>query len=150
MPQKNPGDKVPHEAREAITAAVEAIADYHNEITSSGEKVIAKIAQAARSVGWPNEVVSGVVDQAQTAMKAQLQMMNHTMALWREQIKSWPDLNLAGQWPGPDDFKAMSAKTAQLWNQMGENWQKNWAQTMMSKWTASSRRDASSKTEDRE
>jgi hypothetical protein len=83
-------------------------------------------------------------------MKAQLQMMNNTMALWREQIKSWPDLNLAGQWPGPDDLKAMTAETAQLWNQMGEHWQKNWAQTMMSEWTATSRRDASSKTEDRE
>jgi hypothetical protein len=39
------------------------------------------------------------------------------------------------QMPGMEGFPAMMANPMQFWMQMGEQWQKNWAQAMQS-WTA--------------
>lgn len=150
MRKQNTNAEDPYTAGNAITAAIEAIAEYHREITASGDELIAKVAEAARSLGWPDQVVSNVVDQLQTVTNAQLQLMNNTMELWRERIRSWPDLTSAGKWPDPDDFKAVSVDTARLWKQTGEQWQKNWAQMMMSQWTGSQRRGTAPNKEDRE
>ena len=138
------------EAREAISAVFEAIAECHNEVASSSEKVVAKIAQAARVLGCPDQVVSGMINQLQSVTKMQIQMMDHTMEAWQEQIRSWPDLSLAGNWPDAEAFKAMSVDLAQFWTRMGVQWQKNWAQMMMSQWVEPSKRNAPRKSDDRE
>ena len=72
------------------------------------------------------------------------------MEVWRGRIKSWPSLTGAGYWPDAEAFKAMSVNTAQFWTQMGEQWQKNWAQKMMSEWAKSSKRNVPPKSDDRE
>jgi len=139
------------EVRRAIGAAFDAITEWRTEVTSSSEKVVARIAEAARALGWPDPVVSGIVNQMQSAAKMQFQMMDRTMEVWHEQIKSWPTLGTAGNWPDAEALNAMSASLARFWSQTGEQWQKNWAQMMMSQWTkSSSRRNVPPKTEDRE
>src|SRR5437773_11188336 len=90
MPLRDFNPKLSDEAREAISSAFDAIAECHNEVAASREKVVTKIAQAARVLGWPNQVVSGMINQMQSVTKMQIQMMDHTMEVWREQIKSWP------------------------------------------------------------
>src|SRR6267142_51261 len=64
----------------------------------------------------------------------QIQMMDHTMEVWRQQIKSWPSRSSPGNWLDAETFKAVPDNTAQFWTRMGEQWQKNWAQMMMSQW----------------
>src|SRR6266478_5628720 len=58
MPLRDFNPKLSDEAREAISAAFDAIAECHNEVAASSEKVVTKIAQAARALGWPDQVVS--------------------------------------------------------------------------------------------
>jgi len=45
----------------------------------------------------------------------------------------------------------MSVNTAQFWTRMGEQWQKDWAQMMMSQWVGRpSKRNVPRKSDDRE
>ena len=134
MPLRDFNPKLSDEAREAVSAALDAIAECHNEVAASRKKVVTKIAQAARVLGWPGQVVSGMVNQMQSVTKMQIQMMDHTMEVWREHIKSWPSRSSPENWLDAETFKAMSVNTAQLWTRMGEQWQKNWAPMMMSQW----------------
>ena len=51
----------------------------------------------------------------------------------------------------PEAFKAMSVNTAQFWTRMGEQWQKDWAQMMMSQWVGRpTKRNVPRKSDDRE
>src|ERR1700730_11439555 len=91
MPLRDFNPELSDEAREAISAAFDVIAECHNEVAASNEKVVTKIAQAARVLGWPDQVVSGMINHMQSVTKMQIQMMDRTMEVWREQIKSWPN-----------------------------------------------------------
>ena len=148
MPRRDFNSNLSDAAREAISAALDAIAEYRNEVTSSGEKVVAEIARTARVLGSPDQVVSGMIDQMQSVTKMQIQMMDHIMEIWREQVKSWPGLSSSGNWPDAEAIKATSVNLAQFWTQMGAQWQKNWAQIMMSQWVGHAKRNIPS--EDRE
>jgi hypothetical protein len=151
MPLRDFNPKLSDEAREAISAAFDAIAECHNEVAASSEKVVTKIAQAARVLGWPDQVVSGMINHMQSVTKMQIQMMDRTMEVWREQIKSWPNRSSPDNWLDAEAFKAMSVNTAQFWTRMGEQWQKDWAQMMMSQWVGRpSKRNVRRKSDDRE
>src|SRR6516164_509357 len=106
MPLRDFNPKLSDEAREAISAAFDAIADCHNEVAASSEKVVTRIAQAARVLGWPDQVVSAMIDQMQTVTKTQIQMMDHTMEVWREQINSWPSRGTPDNWLDAGALKA--------------------------------------------
>ena len=56
MPQRNANPKHSDEVREAIKAAIDAIAEYHGVVAASNAEVVAKIAQVARALGWPDHV----------------------------------------------------------------------------------------------
>ena len=151
MPLRDFNPKLSDEAREAISAAFDAIAECHNEVAASSEKVVTKIAEATLVLGWPDQVVSGMINQMQSVTKMQIQMMDHTMEVWREQIKSWPNRSSPDNWLDAEAFKAMSVNTAQFWTRMGEQWQKDWAQMMMSEWVGRpSKRNVPRKSDDRE
>src|ERR1700730_12406653 len=124
MPLRDFNPELSGEAREAMSAAFDVIAECHSEMAASNEKVVTKIAQAARVLGWPDQVVSGMITQMQGVTKMQIQMMDHTMEIWREQIKSWPSRSSPDNWLDAEAFKAMSVNTAQFWTRMGEQWQK--------------------------
>jgi len=151
MPLRDFNPELSDEAREAISAAFDAIAECHNEVAASSEKVVTKIAQAARVLGWPDQVVSGIINQMQSVTKMQIQMMDRTMEVWREQIESWPNRGSPDNWLDAEAFKAMSVNTAEFWTRMGEQWQKDWAQMMMSQWVGRpSKRNVPRKSDDRE
>src|SRR5215813_11022613 len=104
------------EARKAVKAALDAMSTWRTETVNNSEKnlerVIDKIAVAAEALGWPEEIADTARAQMQTINKMQLQMMDHMMGAWEEQIKSpsppsailsklrsLPTLP-AGSWPG--------------------------------------------------
>lgn len=147
MPLRNFNPKLTDEARQAVSEAFDAISSWHTEMASTSEKVTEKVANAARALGWPEQIVGAVSTQVQGVTKMQIQMMDHFMDAWQEQIKSpnpmanfpavmmsklqsWPGLPSAANWPGAEAFEKMSANPIELWRQMGEEWQKNWAQAM--------------------
>src|SRR5215475_8602567 len=84
--------QLPDEARKAVNAAFEAMSNWRMEAVNSseknGERVIDKMAAAARALGWPEQIVDVTRTQLQTITKMQIQTMDHMMDAWEEQIKS--------------------------------------------------------------
>ena len=80
------------EARKAVNAAFDAMSNWRTETVNNSEKnvaqVIEKMAAAARALGWPEQIVEATQDQMQSMTKMQIQVMDHMMDTWEEQIKS--------------------------------------------------------------
>jgi hypothetical protein len=133
------------EARKAVKAAFDAMSTWRTEIVNDNEKnlerVIDKIAAAARALGWPEEIAETTREQMQTINKMQLQMMDNMMDAWEGQLsspdssssilsklKSSPPLSPAGSWP----FAATSqmAEPFGVYMQMAQQWQKAWTDAM--------------------
>lgn len=152
MPLHHFNPKLSDEAREAISAAFDSVTTFHTELASSSEKVVTKMAHAARVLGWPEPVVNGVTAQVAGMTKMHIEMMTHLMEAWQEQInspnpmahiplvmlsklQSWPGPLPAGTWPDAATFAKMAENPAEFWVTFGQQWQKNWAQ-MMTAWSA--------------
>jgi hypothetical protein len=139
------------EARSALNAAFDAMSTWRIETARSSEKnseqVIEKMAAAARALGWPSEIVDGIRAQMQGFATMQIQMMDHIMDAWEEQIKSpnpmggfpsamlsklnsLPGLSLAGG--RPEGAAAMNP--FQFWIQIAEQWQRA-SMDAMASWT---------------
>ena len=136
------------EARRALNAAFDAMSTWRIETARNSEKnseqVIEKMAAAAQALGWPNEIVDGIRAQIQGITRMQIQMMDHIMDAWEEQIKS---PNPMGSFPSamlsklnslspaggrPDGTAAMNP--FQFWIQIAEQWQRASTDAMAS-WT---------------
>jgi len=142
------------EARQAVSAAFEAMSTYRREIVNSSEKnseqVINKMAAAARALGWPEQIVDAIRTQLQGITKMQIEMMDRTMDVWEEQLKSpdtaamlsklqsLPNFGPAGNWPVADATQA-ALNPFQAYMQFVEQWQKAWADVMAS-WSKAGQR----------
>ena len=136
---------LPRDAREAIEAVFDALSKWRDEIGESTERysetVLDKMADAARALGWPKELVDASHKHLVQASKAQMQTIDQLMDAWKKQLT----LPAADQFmaqlrtlPGPG-FGAMPVSSPlDLWIQTAEMWQRNW-QSAMSMWTGSSR-----------
>ena len=150
MPLRHFNPNLTAEGRKAISAAFDAMATCHAEMAASSEKVVEKMADAARVLGWPDPIISGITTQIRSVTKMQTQMIDHIMDACEAQVnspnpmaqvpsemlsklQSWPGLFSPGQWPGTEAFNGMTADPVQFWVHLGEQWQKNWAQ-MMRQW----------------
>jgi hypothetical protein len=138
------------EARKAVTAAFDAMSTWRSETASNSEKnserVIEKMAAAARALGWPEQIVDAARAQMQSITKMQIQMMDHMMDVWEEQIKSpnpmtgpsamlsklksLPSFSPADSWPNADAFQKAAMNPLHFWIQFAEQWQKSWADAM--------------------
>jgi hypothetical protein len=133
------------EARKAVNAAFDAMSTWRTETVNNSEKnlerVIDKIAVAARTLGWPEEIADTTRAQLQTITKMQIQMMDHMMGAWEEQIKSpnpssailsklrsLPTLSPAGSWPGAATSQMADPFGAYM--QIAQQWQKAWTDAM--------------------
>jgi hypothetical protein len=133
------------EARKAVKAAFDAMSTWRTDLANDNEKnlerVIDKIAAAARALGWPEEIADTTRAQMQTVNKMQLQMMDHMMDAWEGQLgspnastsilsklKSSPPLSPAGSWP----FAATSqmGDPFRVYIQIAQQWQKACADAM--------------------
>ena len=142
------------DARKAVNAAFDAMSTWRAEIANNSEKnlerVIDKIAAAAHTLGWPEEIAETTRAQLQTITKMQIQMMDHMMDAWEEQIKSpnpasamlsklssLPNFGPVGSWPGADGLQ--KANPFQVYMQFAEQWQKAWTDGM-ALWTKAGQR----------
>ena len=80
------------ETRRAVNAAFDAMSTWRTETLSNSEKgfeqVMEKISEAARALGWPEQVVDATRSQVQSITKMQIQTIDQIMDAWEEQIKS--------------------------------------------------------------
>jgi hypothetical protein len=135
------------EARKAVNAAFDAISTWRTETVNTSEKnfdrVIDKMAAAARALGWPEEIADYTRAQMQGIIKMQIQMIDQIMDAWEEQIKSpssssaillklksLPSLSAAGGWPGSVTSQMATFNPLGIYIQMAQQWQKACADTM--------------------
>lgn len=151
--------KLGEDAKKAVTQAFEAMSNWRAELAELGEKnsnaVFDKMAEAAKSLGWPTDFVELSRKQMQSASKLQLQAVDQVMEVWEKQVKalgapgqfpSFPNFPgvpgfgaggpqfpaAGGAFPGMPDFAAGAANPIQFWMQAAEMWQKGWQQAMAS------------------
>jgi hypothetical protein len=144
-----------NEAREAVNAALEAMCAWRNELAEANEKngkrVIEKMAAAAATLGWPEQVVDAARTQLQSIAETQMKAMDQIMDAWEEQLKlpdpttaspsamlsklkSLPGVVPTSNWPSTAAFQNAAMNPFQLWMQLGEQWQKS-CSDMMSVWS---------------
>jgi hypothetical protein len=147
------------EAREAVNSALKSISSWRNDLVEANEKngkrVLEKMAAAAATLGWPEQIVDAARTQMQSIAETQIKMMDQVMDAWEEQLKlpnpmtaspsamlsklkSFPGLGSAGSWPSADALQQAALNPLQFWMQFAEQWQKSWAQSMTS-WTNSTK-----------
>jgi hypothetical protein len=143
-----------NDVREAVNAALKAMSTWRNEMADTnernGKRVIDKMSEAATRLGWPEQIVDAASTQMRHLAEMQITAMDHLMDTWEEQLKlpnpktaspstmlsklkSSPGMAFTGGWPGD-----AAANPFQLWMQLGEQWQKSWAD-VMSAWGATTR-----------
>jgi hypothetical protein len=130
-----------------VNAAFDAISTWRTETVNTSEKnfdrVIDKMAAAARALGWPEEIADYTRAQMQGIIKMQIQMIDQIMDAWEEQIKSpnsssaillklksLPSLSAAGGWPGSATSQMATFNPLGIYIQMAQQWQKACADTM--------------------
>src|SRR5215467_10848812 len=132
------------EVRKAVDEAFEAMSTWCIEAADVSEKnserVIEKMAAAARALGWPEQIVEATRAQMQSITKMQIQTMDHMMDAWEEQIKSpnpsammsklksMSDFGPAANWPNNVFQNGMNP--FQAYAQFAEQWQKAWTDAM--------------------
>ena len=137
---------LPRDAREAIEAVFDALSKWRDELAASNERhsetVFDKMADAARALGWPEELVDASHKHLVQASKAQTQTIDQLMDTWKKQLTSpAADQFMAQLRTFPSaGFGAMAVSSPfDLWMQAAEAWQRNW-QSALSMWTSGSSR----------
>ncbi|MFT3733237.1 MAG: hypothetical protein QM780_17770 [Hyphomicrobium sp.] len=153
--------KLGEDAKKAVVQAFDAMSNWRAELAELGEKnsnaVFDKMAEAAKSLGWPTDFVELSRKQMQSASKLQLQAVDQVMDVWEKQVKAFgapgqfpnfpnfssvpgfgggmPQFPAGGAgFPGLPDFGAGATNPIQFWMQAAEMWQKGWQQAIAS-WT---------------
>jgi hypothetical protein len=132
------------EARKAVNAAFDAMSTWRTETVNNSEKsferVIDKMAAAARSLGWPEQIVDATRAQMEGITKTQIETMDQMMDAWEAQIKSpssssailsklksSPNFGAAGSWPSAAVSQMAAFNPFAVYMQMAQQWQKAWA-----------------------
>ncbi|HXX52807.1 MAG TPA: hypothetical protein VEI98_16225 [Xanthobacteraceae bacterium] len=141
------------EARKAVNAAFDAMSTWRTETVHNGEKsferVIDKMAAAARALGWPEQIVDITRAQIEGIAKMQIQVIDAMMDTWEEEIKSpsssaailsklksLPGLRVggglgaAGTWPSVAASQMAAFNPFGAYMQIFEQWQKAWTEAM--------------------
>ena len=87
---------LPRDARDAIEAVFDALSKWRDEIGASTERysetALDKMADAARALGWPKELVDASHKHLLQASKAQMQTIDQLMDAWKKQLTA-PEAN---------------------------------------------------------
>ena len=147
--------KLSDDARKAVSAAFEAMSAWREQIVNekNSEQVIEKMAEAARELGWPEQIVDATRMQMEAITKMQIQTMDHMMDTWEVQIKSpnssstmlskltsLPNFGPVGSWPKSGNPQMAALNGFELYMQVAQQWQKAWTDVMASWATSSARR----------
>lgn len=124
--------------RKAFAAVVDALAEWREEFGETAERhseaVTERIADAARAVGWPEEVVEASRTHLTQMRKFQVQMLDQFIGAWQQQLKAPAAAEfvsaLRGVGAGLQSAPAISdlaSKPFELWMQAALAWQRNLA-----------------------
>jgi hypothetical protein len=146
-PNFNPmsAPNLPEETRRAVATAFDEMSAWRTETLTNSEKrfeqVMEKVAEAARALGWPEQVVDATRSQIQNITKMQIQTIDQLMEVWEEQIKSpnpaqpilskltsFPSLLPVDAWSSASQMASMNP--LQIYMQFAEQWQKACADAM--------------------
>jgi hypothetical protein len=137
-----------NEARQAVTAAFDAVAHWRNEIVAANErcltKVLDQVTDAHRALGWPDQVTRAAKEHFLQASKIQSNMIDQAMDTWQQQLKSQNAHSgtpgFIFQAPVPSQFtipasdmmrfSEMTLAPFKLWIEAAETWQRTWITTM--------------------
>jgi hypothetical protein len=150
--------KLGEDTRKAVVQAFDAMSNWRAELAEMSEKnsnaVFDKMAEAAKSLGWPTDFVEMSRKQILNASKMQVQVVDQVMDIWEKQMKaagsgqmptfpnfpnfpgmpagSFPQFSGAapGMFPGMPDMGSAQMAPIQFWMQAAEMWQKGWQQAM--------------------
>ena len=131
------------EARKAVNAAFDAMSTWRTETVNNSEKsferVIDKMAGAAKALGWPEQIIDATRAQMDGITQMQIQTMDQMMNTWEAQIKSpnpsamlsklksLPGFGSSGSWPDAEAFPMAGFNPFQAYLQFAQQWQKAWA-----------------------
>jgi hypothetical protein len=80
------------DARKAMSSAFDAMSKWRAEMTQMSERnsdaVFKQMSAAAKSAGWPTEFVDMTRQNLQNAAKMQVQVMDHIVGAWEQQLKN--------------------------------------------------------------
>ena len=149
------------EARKAVNGVFDAMSEWRDEVTSTTEsctdKVLDRMGEAAKSMGWPRELVDATRSQFQQATRMQSAFIDQMMDAWQQQLKSpgTPMRVLSGGIGGMPGFDAapagmnMAMAPLQMWMQAAEMWQKSW-QSAFSRWIDLQQGDSSGRSSEQD
>jgi hypothetical protein len=122
---------------------LDAAVDVAREDRQQREKQ--RMAEAARELGWLEQIVDATRMQMEAITKMQIQTMDHMMDTWEEQIKSpnssstmlskltsLPNFGSVGSWPNTGNPQMAALNPFQFYMQVAQQWQKTWADAMAS------------------
>ncbi|MBR0851630.1 hypothetical protein JQ543_28075 [Bradyrhizobium diazoefficiens] len=125
------------DALEAANAALKSLATWRNEIASTnqknGERVLDQMAAAAKTLGWPSQVVDAARTQLKNAADIQVKTMDLMIDAWEEQLKlpnpatasSSSMLSKLSTLPGSTSTSAV-VNPIEVWLKFVEQWQPTW------------------------
>jgi hypothetical protein len=139
-----------NKAREAVNAVFGSVSDWRNDVAAVNKKnskqVVQKMARAATTLGWPEEVVDATRVQMESINDMQVKTMDRIMEAWEEQLKlpnptaspsamltklqSMPSFGATGDWPSAESFQMAATAPLRLWIEFGRQWQKFWLEGM--------------------
>ncbi|MGY8661584.1 hypothetical protein Q3C01_04350 [Bradyrhizobium sp. UFLA05-109] len=126
------------EALESANLALKALATWRNEIADTnqknGERVLDQMAVAAKTLGWPTQIVEAARTQLKSVAEIQVKTMDQMMDVWEEQLKlpnpmtSSPSaiLSKLTSLPGLTVSPATAANPIEVWMKLAEQWQRAW------------------------
>jgi hypothetical protein len=125
---------VTKEVREGVTAALDALSNWRDEIETANERCLGKVldqtSAVARSMGWPDQAVKTTRDYLEQISKAQTKMIDGLMERWKKQLKSpmpmeVPHRLTSGFSVGAKpEFNPLTPWA--FWMQAAEMWQRAW------------------------
>jgi hypothetical protein len=125
------------EALEGANGALKALATWRNEIADTnqknGDRVINQMAVAAKTLGWPAQVVDAARTQLKNVAEMQVKTMDLMMDAWEEQLKlPNPTVSPSGMlskltsMPDLKTTPATAANPIEVWMKLSEQWQRAW------------------------
>ncbi|MBR0694250.1 hypothetical protein [Bradyrhizobium lablabi] len=126
------------EALEGANAALKALVTWRNEIADTnqknGERVLDQMALAAKTLGWPAQIVDAARTQLKSVSELQVKTMDQMMDAWEEQLKlpnpmtASPSAMLSKltSLPGLAASPVAAGNPVEVWMKLAEQWQRNW------------------------
>ena len=129
------------EARQALTAAFDAMSDWRQETTAANERCLPKLLDQLtaiqRAMGWPDHWNAAAREHLLSASKIQSQMIDQIMDGWEQQLKSPVRLQGSAMLPMPalsgsnDPMSEMMRAWEmfppfKFWMEAAEEWRRQW------------------------